>query len=247
MSLIFSLSNRITKLTGLELPRLSDTEGQNPGVQPIVTHSTQISWQFQAQQLEGEQPRASRYTLYNPDAWLIMALEAYSRYTLMKVYPSPPSWPQIEEDFKILWLEQMLLLMNQAGVVDSQTDIDKVVAQFFELGEAKCFRNLDRSIGGHVSDNVEWLKAYLHDEKPKRFDNEHALTLSQHLNQLSRQIKIGKRRHSKFIPSERFLLDSLHRFAKGLCKQKVPGSREGNFPNPHRAEPKLEVINGERE
>ncbi len=246
MSLIFSLSNRITKLTGLQLPRLSDTEGQNPGVQPIVTHSTQISWQFQAQQLEGEQPRASRYTLYNPDAWLIMALEAYSRYTLMKVYPSPPSWPQIEEDFKILWLEHMLLLMNQTGMADSQTNIDKVAAQFLELSDAKCFRNLDRSIGGHISDNQEWLRAYLRDNTPKHFDDEQAWALSQHLNQIPRRIKIDKRRHIKFIPYERFLLDSLHRFAKGLCKQKVPGSREGNFPNPHRAEPKLEVINGER-
>jgi len=45
-----------------------------------------------------------------------------------------------------------------------------------------------------------------------------------------------------FCPVERFLADSLYRFAEGLCDLQIPGCKSGCFPNPYRMEAKLSLV-----
>ncbi|MEI8633588.1 hypothetical protein P4S72_18920 [Vibrio sp. PP-XX7] len=48
--------------------------------------------------------------------WIVMAIEAYSRYTLILPYVFKPDWPQIEADFNARWLEEMINLMRQGRI-----------------------------------------------------------------------------------------------------------------------------------
>jgi hypothetical protein len=242
MSLFFSLSKAMTALTASAPPRLAANDAGRPGMQAIVTHSTQISWQWQALKLDAENAEPIRGTRYDTGHWLVMAIEAYSRYTLMMVYRQAPAWHQVEDDFNRLWLEQMLTVMNGAGVAQAQTAADHIARELKLLGKGRCVQNLDPSIGGHIRENHKWIWAYLRDNQPEHFATGQALELSQYLNHLPRKIKTPDGSKTEFLPYERFLLDSLYRFASGLCQHTIPSTRNGNFPNPHRAEPKLEIV-----
>lgn len=229
MKLVFSISNQLVKLTKLDIPRLTDEQGENPGVQSIVTHSTQISWQFQ---------------IFNVDhQWVVMVIEAYSRYTLILPYVFKPDWPQIEADFNAQWLEEMLKLMDTGGFVRTDPQIEHVIAWLEQSSSTPVYyRNLDRSIGGHLADNQQWLWSYLDEVKPKYFSPRHASELCEHLNQLPRRVNKQRGQKHTFIPVDRFLDDSLYRFAQGLCDQPIPGNKIGDFPNPHRKNVALSIV-----
>ena len=90
MKLKFSISNQLTKLCKLDLPRLTDVNGENPGVQPVVTNSVQCGWQF--------------HVVRDELCWLVFAMESYSRYIIVMPYVLKPDWNEITRDFDALWL-----------------------------------------------------------------------------------------------------------------------------------------------
>ena len=231
MSLLLSLSNRVCKLVQRDFPRLLDAAGQNPGVQSIVTNSTQVSWQCQIVQLTGRQ-----WQPYDTGDWVLIWVEAYSRYTMMKIYPLRPEWEQIEADLQQLWLEQVLNWLSLGGFVRYQQHSDQVRAQFNQYlaqGSQQVRRNLDPSIGGNLADHQQWLWSFLHDERPKYLGDHEIRVLCEHLNQLPKRVRWQGAKKHRIYPVERFLDDSLYRFAKGLCDQPIQGCAKGDFPNPH--------------
>lgn len=228
MQLLLSLSNQLVKLVGADVPRIVDAEGNNPGIQPLVTNSTQQSWQLHVVQLRG--PRWGKFS--NGD-WVVMAVESYSRYTLMNVYSLRPDLPQIEDDFYGLWLESVLMVMNLLKLFKQEEQIESFVKRFQEVPQPKYIRNLDLSINGHISDNFLWLEDYLRIENPKKFGCQDIDELCNHLNQLPHHTNKMSKQRDKFIPLERYVDDCLYRFASGLNVLWEPGIKYGDFPNPH--------------
>lgn len=233
MSLLLSLSNPVCKLIKQDLPRIYDDKGKNPGVQPIKTHSTQIAWQCQVIDLSDRYWRSS----LDYDGWLIIFVEAHSRYTLMRLYPLKPDWPQIEDDFLQQWLNHMLHWMSISGFVSGQ-QADSVVKQFEGfLGQnpPELVRNLDMSINGNLADYQQWLRDYLGHERPRYLGDDEIAELCSHLNHLTKTQNKQRCKKKLIYPIDRFLDDALFRFAKGLSDQPVDGCRMGDFPNPYRA------------
>ena len=228
MKLKFSISNQLTKLCKLDLPRLTDANGENPGVQPVVTNSVQCGWQF--------------HVVRDELCWLVFAMESYSRYSIVMPYVLKPDWNEVTRDFDALWLDHMLAWFRMGGFVRTDAQIAEVVRQFNAKSVAECHRNLDMSINGHLADAKLWLEAYKRDVKPRLIDSEHAWHFCEMLNQETKRVNKQRRKSAEFVPFERFLYDNLYRYAKGLCDGPIPGTKEGDFPNPHKQGPDLRLV-----
>ena len=228
MNVIFSISNQLARSTKLELSRLTDSSGQNPGVQPITTHSTQVAWQFQL--------------FKNRNSDVVIAIESYSRYILLLPFYYSPSWDEVKVAFFEQWLVHMQGWMKMGGFIRNSNHQGKLENQFQTQPEPKLYRNLDMSIGGHITDTQFWIRDYMDQMGTQSFEQHMAQELSNHINSLPKRVKDAKGKKRKFEPLERFLDDSLYRFAKGLCDQPVPGRALGDFPNPHKRAPKLMIV-----
>lgn len=62
------------------------------------------------------------------------------------------------------------------------------------------------------------------------------------LNQETKRVNKQRRKSAEFVPLERFLYDNLYRYAKGLCDGSIPGTKEGDFPNPHKQGSDLRLV-----
>jgi hypothetical protein len=225
---IFSISNQLAKSTKLELSRLTDASGQNPGVQPINTHSKQIAWQFQL--------------FKSGNSTVVIVIESYSRYILLLPFYYSPTWEEVKGAFYEQWFGDMQSWLKMGGFVRSTQQQTQLEQQFQAQSESQIYRNLDRSIGGHMTDTQFWIRDYMEQMTVQSFDQQMAKELSVHINNQSKRVKDVNGKKSKFSPLERFLDDSLYRYAQGLCDQFIPGCAEGNFPNPHKRAPKLTVV-----
>lgn len=228
MQLNFSISNQLAKLCKLDLPRLTDANGDKPGVQPVITNSVQCGWQF--------------HVVREERCWLVFAMQAYSRYCIVIPYLLKPEWDEIARDFDMLWLEHMLAWFRLGGFVQTEEQIADVVRQFNAKPTPVCHRNLDMSINGHLGDAKLWLEAYKRDVKPRLFDRQHAWRFCEMLNQQTKRVNKQRRKDAEIVPFERFLDDNLYRYAKGLCDAPIPGTKDGDFPNPYKRGPDLRVV-----
>ena len=244
MSLIFSVSNLLAKSTKLELARLTDCNGQNPGVQPVVTNSVQVGWQFQ---------------LYKAQSgYVVIAIESYSRYVILLPFYFKPSWAEVQTSFFEQWLSEVQRWFSMGGFVRNPTSVEYVATQFqnliwphleadsleqvLEQPSPLRYRNLDMSINGHIIDTQFWIRDYLIQNNYRYFEADMAQELSEHINNQSKKVKGADGKKRKFMPFERFIDDSLYRFAQGLCDQAIPGCAMGDFPNPHKRTPILKVV-----
>lgn len=236
MPLLLSLSSPVCRLTKQDLPRVYDDNGKNPGVQPIETHSTQIAWQGHVIELSGRYWQSLGY-----DGWLILFVEAHSRYTLMKLYPLKPDWPQIESSFLQQWLGHMLHWMSKAGFASGRqaTSVKEQFGELISQNPLQLVRNLDMSINGNLADHQEWLREYLIQQRPRSLGDAEIAELCSHLNRLPKTQNKQRSKGKLIYPIERFLDGALFQFAKGLCDQPIDGCRAGDFPNPYRADLKL--------
>ena len=121
MNIVFSISNQLAKSTKLELSRLTDVNGQRPGVQPIFTHSRQVAWQFQS--------------FRNSNSHVIIAIESYSRYVLMLPFYCSPSWDEVTAAFYERWLIHMQQWMKMGGFIRNSEQAERLKIQFQALSE----------------------------------------------------------------------------------------------------------------
>lgn len=228
MNTLFSISNKLAKSTKLDLERLRDEDGQNPGVQPVVTHSRQVAWQFQLFKI-GE-------------STVIIAIESYSRYVILLPFYFSPTWDELEAAFYERWFADIDSWMSMGRFVRSDQQRAQLRKQFTEQGEPQRHRNLDQSINGHIIDTQFWIRDYMDQKRTQEFDQQMAHELCAYINDQPKRVKDAKGKRCKFSPLERFLDDSLYRYAYGICDQPIPGCAMGDFPNPHRRVPNLRVV-----
>ena len=228
MSIIFSISNKLAKSAELELSRLTDARGQSPGVQSVITHSRQIAWQFQS--------------FKSGNSTVIITIESYSRYVLLLPFYYYPTWDEVKAAFYEQWFVHMQDWMNMGGFVRTSQQQAQLENQFQAQSEPQLYRNLDLSINGHIIDTQFWIHDYMDQMAVQSFDQQMGKELSVHINNQPKRVKDMNGKRSEFSPLERFLDDSLYRYAQGLCDQFIPGCAEGNFPNPHKRVTKLTVV-----
>jgi|GEM_PF-2304024 len=240
MALFLSLSNPMCKMIKQPLERMTDADNKNPGVQSISTNANRVSWQGQVIHLSGCQ-----WQPYADGSWLVVFMESHSRYSMMLHYPFKPDWERLQQDFYKHWKLHAIGWLRAEGVIQNDDDGMQVldnIEHYFEQTKVHCFRNLDRSIGAHIAEAQHYLHSLFDDHKPRYFDSDEAWELSMFINQQPRKINGQRSKKHQFIPAERFIEDSLYRFASGISVSAYPNVEPGNFPCPYPEKPRLRIL-----
>ncbi|MCL1049309.1 amino acid adenylation [Shewanella abyssi] len=240
MALFLSLSNPMCKMLKQPLERMTDADGNNPGVQSISTNANRVSWQGQVIHLSGRQ-----WQPYDDGSWVVVFMESYSRYCMVLHYPFKPKWEQLQIDFYNHWKLHAVGWFRAEGIITNDDDGMQIldnIEHYFEQTKLHCFRNLDRSIGAHVAEVQYYLQSLFEDHQPRYFDSEEAWELSMYINQQPRKINGQRSKKHQFFPVERFIEDSLYRFASGVSISAYPNVEPGNFPCPYPEKPILRLL-----
>lgn len=220
-SIVFSASAVMAKWLKLDAPRIPSPDGKRIGTQPLVTNERQISWQVHV--IENH-PRSGFFT--------VIAVESYSRYTLLMPFPGRPRLEDLENEILRRWANELLNLMIVSGEVD-EVDVDVVIEKFLELDKPmEWVRNTDASVQGHASDAAKWVQDMLREDNLIALDDDSAIGLGLHINQFEKKAKDSDGNKTRFYPMERLLDDALFRFGHGLARQRFAETRRGDFPNP---------------
>ncbi|MBV7315418.1 amino acid adenylation [Shewanella sp. NIFS-20-20] len=240
MALLLSLSNSLCKMLNWPLERITDAEGAHPGVQSISTNAHRMSWQGQVIHLSGKQ-----WYPYDDGSWLVVFMEAHSRYCMLNHYPMKPNREQVLADFYQYWKLHLVGWLRARGVMSTDEDgiwvLDNI-EHFFEQSQVTYFRNLDPSIGAHIADLSAYLHEYFDNYRPPGFEHDTAWALSIYINQRPRRVKGQRRKQDQFYPALRFTEDALYRFASGLSTERYPNVNAGDFPCPYPEAPALRVL-----
>ncbi|MEC4726814.1 amino acid adenylation [Shewanella sp. D64] len=240
MALFLSLSNQMCKMLKVPLERITDADGNNPGVQPISTNANRVSWQGQVIQLSGRQ-----WQPYDDGSWLVVFMESHSRYCMIIHYPRKPDWETLQQDFYRHWKLHAIGWLRSNGFIQNDDDGMQIldnIEYYFEQTKVTSFRNLDRSIGAHIAEIQYYLHSLFDDHKPCYFDSEEAWELSMFINQQPRKINGLRSKKHQFIPVERFIDDALYRFASGISADDFPDVKPGSFPSPYPQKPVLKAL-----
>ncbi|WP_223292979.1 MULTISPECIES: amino acid adenylation [Shewanella] len=222
------------------LERITDSDGNNPGVQSISTNANRVSWQGQVIQLSGRQ-----WQPYDDGSWLVVFMESHSRYCMMIHYPLKPDWQQVQQDFYNQWKLHTIGWLRANRFIrhdDHGIQVLDNIEYYFDQTKVHCFRNLDPSIGAHITEVQHYLHSLFDDHKPRRFDNDEAWELSMYINEQPRKIAGQRSKKSEFTPAERFIDDALYRFGSGICDQDFPDIKPGNFLCPYPEKPILRLL-----
>lgn len=201
MKIIISGSKALNKWLNLDLPRLPSPDGKRVGTQPLVTDSDTISWQCHVVQ-----------NYYKQGAYTVIAVEAYSRFTLLMPFDVAPTQEEFEQRFCDHWARVLVSLMVEHGEIDRDQG-----AEFFSQCKQKMvnigwWRNTDLSVNGHVSDAEQWVKQTIDDRHVDALSVEEAFDLAMHINQFFKNAKDKQGRKQRFYPIPRFIEDGLFRF-----------------------------------
>lgn len=219
MDIIFSANNHLAKLLeamgDFTMERLPCLEGKKVGVQPLKTQASQVSWQCN---LVKESARRTSF--------IIIATEAYSRYTIILPFDYPPTAEDITHEIIQRWGAELINHMLLNGIVN-EGDIEAFVEQY-ESTERMIlwYRNTDLSVNNHIADAGFWLDNYRQQCNVDQIDVDDAMAIGMHINDLTRKSKGADGKKESFIPVPRFVDDGLYRFAQGL-------NRGGNFACPY--------------
>ena len=231
MAIFLSLSNPMCKMLKVPLERITDADGNNPGVQPISTNANRVSWQGQVFQLSGRQ-----WQPYDDGSWLVVFMESHSRYCMIIHYPRKPDWETLLQDFYRHWKLHAIGWLRSNGFIQNDDDGMQVldnIEYYFEQTKIHCFRNLDRSIGAHIAEVQYYLHSFFDDQKPHYFDSEEAWQLSLFINQQPKKVGGKRGKKHEFIPVERFIDDALYRLASGISVNTYLNVKDGDFPCPY--------------
>jgi hypothetical protein len=240
--LVLSVSTQASKILAEKLPRMGEGT-PSVGATKLQSNSVQVSWQVHAIQLNEPHWGACA----NGD-YVFFFVEAHSRFTIVKpyAYHQRPSYQQLVDDFKQLWFVELFKHMLLSGVVSNNQQADALNQQYIaalESAEIVAFNNYDLSIGGSMTDHIEWLQVFIDGKRLKRFSEQEADEFTDYLNQIEKRIRDKKANKKNIInPIEFFVEDSAFRFAKGLCNDRMGDCRGDNFPNPHQHKVQLRVV-----
>ncbi|KXJ48371.1 MAG: hypothetical protein AXW16_06600 [Cycloclasticus sp. Phe_18] len=210
MLITISASKALTKWLQIELPRIPSPDGKRVGTQPLVTDSESISWQCHVVQ-----------NYYQHGAYTVIAVEAYSRFTLLLPFNVAPTQKEFEQRLCEHWASVLVSLMVRHGDIDR----DQVPAIFSQCQQKmvniKWCRNTDLSVNGHVSDAEQWVKQTIDERRVDALSVDEAFDLAMHINQFFKNAKDEQGKKQRFYPIPRFVEDGLYRFASALLDKDV--------------------------
>jgi len=205
--IIFSASKALTKWLQIELPRLPSTDGKRIGTQPLVTDSDTVSWQCHVVK-----------NSYKSDKFTVIAVEAYSRFTVLLPFDVAPTQAELEERLCVCWATVLITLMITHGEI-GEDQADAVFSQCNKkMHGVQWWRNTDLSVNGHVTDAEQWVKQTIDDRRVDALSDEEAFDLAMHINQFFKRVKNKQGKKPRFYPIPRFVEDGLFRFASGIFK-----------------------------
>lgn len=240
MALFLSLSNPMCKMLKQPLERMTDADGNNPGVQSISTNANRVSWQGQVVHLSGRQ-----WQPYDDGSWLVIFMESHSRYCMMTHYRLKPDWLKVQQDFYNNWKLHTIGWLRANKFIrhdDHGIQVLDNIEYYFETTKVTAFRNLDRSIGAHIAEIQHYLHSLLDDHKPRFFNNDEAWELSHFINQQPKKVGGQRGKKHEFTPVERFIDDALYRLGSGINDHDLPNIKSGDFPCPYPEKPVLKVL-----
>lgn len=240
--IILSFSKAAAKYLKQDFPRFPVAEGEQAGVKSLVTNSVQSSWQVHAIRMDSDVWQAC-----NDGRYVFFFAEAFSRYTLVISYETIPCFTEFYEDFLEQWFTNVFKQLLMAGVINEQNQAESVTEQFSALMadgiQPECYTNYDKSLGGVISDQVQWLEAFVDGKGLREFDDYEAEDFTEYVNQMGKRIRDkNSSRKTNIHPEVRFTEDSAFRFAKGLCNVKTGECLGENYPNPHQHKVQLRVV-----
>lgn len=187
-----ALATKIKRDLGHELPRITSLDGKNIGTQSLHSDPQQVAWQCQYVP-----------AFYRARHGTVIAIEAFSRYTLLIPAHEQIDTAQMEKSFLKRWVKD---LNYWHAVTGSQRKPANEDTQRIIKIEAVHWRtNTDLSINGHIADAEQWLRQYLEDHGRDYLSEQHAQDLGWHLNQQHRRAPKGQDASGSFIPYQRLL------------------------------------------
>lgn len=214
---IFSVSNALCKWLRSDLHRFPAEAGQQQGVTPLITDAETISWQCHVIFTDSWRERAT-----------VIAVEAYSRFTLLLPFDIKPTQAQLEQRLCEYWAEELVSLMIKYGDI-SRDQAPRVFTRFHErTQQIEWVRNTDLSANGHVNDAEQWVKELLATRGLDALDDDLALDLSWTINTLEKRAKQPNGKKRTFYPPALFAHDGVSRFVS-----------ENNIDTPYQASKSL--------
>lgn len=202
---IFSASNALCKWLKLALPRLPSLDGQQVGVQTLVTDAETVSWQCHVMFTDSWRERAT-----------VIVVEAHSRFVLLLPFDAVPSPAELEQAICEQWANELVSLMLKHGELGRE-QIPRVFTQFDQrVQDIRWYRNMDLSVHGHVGDAEQRVTQTLTGRGLDALDDELAGELAWHINSQVKHAKdnLGKKR--AFYPVPLFVEEGLSKFARKL-------------------------------
>ena len=198
---LFSVSNALCKWLRLDLPRFPAEAGQQQGITPLITDAETISWQCHVIFTGSWRERAT-----------VIAVEAYSRFTLLLPFDIKPTQAQLEQRLCEYWAEEMVSLMIKYGDI-SRDQAPRIFTRFHErTQQVEWVRNTDLSVNGHVNDAEQWVKGLLASQGLDALDDDLALDLAWTINTLEKRAKQPNGKKPTFYPPALFVDDGMFRF-----------------------------------
>jgi hypothetical protein len=225
MNILISSTNAFAKWLKLDLPRIPSPDGKKIGVQSLESNRRTVSWQCHLIKNLGKRGSYCREGPYT-----VIAVEAYSRYTLLIPFEAPPTQTEFELTFEWRLGEEIIPLMIESGAI-TEMDIEAVLQQYKQTERTySWFKNTDLSVNGHVSDAEAWVRQTLEEYDLIEMDDAECISLGMHINKMFKRSGSPKQ---KFYPVARMVDDAIYRFARGLSEFNYPDTPGGDFPCPY--------------
>ena len=198
---IFSASNALNKWLKLDLPRIPSPDGKRVGTQPLITDAKTISWQCHVVS-----------NTYNGHFYTVIAVEAFSRFTLLLPFDFAPTQSELQERICEQWAYSLVSLMVQHGEIPREQASFVFSHIYQQMNNIEWWRNTDLSVNGHVSDAEQWVTQTIADRGIDALSDEDAFDLAYHINSFYKRAKDKNGKKRQFYPVPNFVEDGLSRF-----------------------------------
>jgi|GEM_PF-5131372 len=192
--------------------------------QRLETNSRQVCWLL--------------HRIDADDQCWVLAQECYSHYVLIFPIPSAAGQDEISQRFLGAYREEVLWSLQQGGYTQ-HLQLATAQRNFAKLEQPTLCCAANQQVRQLSEQGSDWLQACL--KALEDTPNANTARL-QYCRQLNQRAVRQDTEAQVFFPIERFLGESLYRFAVGLCDLQIPGCKSGCFPNPYRTEPKLSLV-----
>jgi len=213
--IIFSASNALNKWLKLDLPRLPSPDGKRIGTQSLITDAKAISWQCHVVS-----------NTYNGHFYTVIAVEAYSRFTLLLPFDFAPTQNELQERICQQWTHSLVSLMVQHGELPRELAPLAFSHIIDQMDNVAWWRNTDLSVNGHVGDAGQWVTQTIADRNIDALSDDDALDLAYYINSFHKRAKDDNGKKRQFYPVPNFVEDGLSRFMSGWLDS-------GDIPDPY--------------